>query len=478
MESNLVVLSDTKEDDGCFRLDSDHYKKEYIYVKKKLIDFGSKPLNELITATVKTGHTPSKKRSEYYNGPINFIKTDNLRQFKITHNFSDTLTELGNNTIKRSSLREKDVIVSIIGATKEIVGRACLIQKEDLPANINQNIALIRVSKKIFPEFLVVYLNTYFGRNYLWHLSRQTEQVNLNCREIEKILVPIFGKNLQRQIKSVYEKSYDLMIQSKKLFEQSKKILISELALNDWELKNKKSFIKKYSDSKKANRVDSEFFQPKYYQLIEQIKKYYNGYDDLNNIIKIRDNRFLPIDDEYYEYIELSNIKSHGEIENVETNLGKELPKRARRKVKAGDVIIPSVEGSLSSVALITSKYNKAICSNGFYVISSDTINPESLLVLMKSFVCQEQLKRGCSGTILTAINKNELDKIIIPKISNDLQLEIKEKIGNMYDCREKSKKLLNVAIEGIEIAITKNEEEAEKWMEKNYRDIIPNIIR
>ena len=38
------------------------------------------------------------------------------------------------------------------------------------------------------------------------------------------------------------------------------------------------------------------------------------------------------------------------------------------------------------------------------------------LLVLLKSIVGQLQLKKGCSGTILTAINKEEFSKIAISK--------------------------------------------------------------
>ena len=59
------------------------------------------------------------------------------------------------------------------------------------------NIAIVRLKETLPPELLVVYLNTNYGRGYLWYLSRQTEQVNLNCREVEKLLVPPFGEVFQ-----------------------------------------------------------------------------------------------------------------------------------------------------------------------------------------------------------------------------------------------------------------------------------------
>jgi len=106
---------------------------------------------------------------------------------------------------------------------------------------------------------------------------------------------------------------------------------------------------------------------------------------------------------------------------------GEDLPSRARRKVAAGDVIVSSIEGSLESIALITEEYDNALCSTGFYVVQSDVLNSKVLLVLLKSIVGQLQLKKGCSGTILTAINKEEFSRIAIPKIEAEKQVEIEQ---------------------------------------------------
>lgn len=84
---------------------------------------------------------------------------------------------------------------------------------------------------------------------------------------------------------------------------------------------------------------------------------------------------------------------------------------------------------------------------------------------MLKSLVGQLQLKKGCSGTILTAINKGEFSKIILPKICNDTQNEIKSKIADMYNAKALSKSLLEIAKRGVELAIEENEVEAEKWI-------------
>jgi restriction endonuclease S subunit len=211
--------------------------------------------------------------------------------------------------------------------------------------------------------------------------------------------------------------------------------------------------------------MDAEYFQPKYEEIIEAVKKYKGGYDELGNLVKINDKNFTPKDNEQYKYIELANISSNGEINGYTENFGNELPSRARRKVQKGDLVISTIEGSLESIALITEDWKNALCSTGFFVVNSNKLNPETLLVLLKTKVGQMQLKKGCKGTILTAIDKNELSKIVLPKIDSKTQEEIKAKITEMYEAKKLSKSLLEIAKRGVEMAIEKDEQEAGKWI-------------
>jgi type I restriction enzyme S subunit len=86
----------------------------------------------------------------------------------------------------------------------------------------------------------------------------------------------------------------------------------------------------------------------------------------------------------HYAINKLANIRENGIIDDVETYEGIDLPTRARRKIKEGQVIVSSIEGSLSSCALVTKDFNGAICTNGFYVVDADEINSETLLVLIR----------------------------------------------------------------------------------------------
>ena len=446
-----------------FRFDSEHYQKKYQTIIKKLEKHSNLyDLKDLISQPVITGHTPSMKIDRYYNGNVKFIKTDNLRENKITQDFTHYLSKEGNDTRKNSQLRKDDIITTIIGATYEIVGRTSIIQEEILPANINQNIALIRPdNSKINSHFLNIYLNTFYGRNMLYYHSRQTEQVNLNCREVEYIKVPIF-KKLETKIEEIVKTIETLKKSSKQTYTQAENILLQEIGLNNFTPSKEPVNIKSFKDSfATSGRLDAEYYQPKYDDYLQLIESYSNDSEAIATICHLNSKNFKPEDNKSYNYIELSNVGKTGDINGCTVDFGKELPTRARRKVNTGDVIISSIEGSLDSCALVTKEYSNALCSTGFYVVNSDFINSESLLVLFKSELMQNILKQNCSGTILTGLNKDDFLNIRIPKIIETKQQQIADLIEQSFKFKKQSEHLLEVAKKAVEIAIEENEENA-----------------
>ena len=217
-----------------------------------------------------------------------------------------------------------------------------------------------------------------------------------------------------------------------------------------------------------SGRLDAEYYQPLYEDYAKLTISYHNSAKKIGSICDIKDSNYTPKSKREYKYIELSNIGKYGNIDGYTKYEGWELPTRARRIVASGDVIISSIEGSLESCALVTEEYNEALCSTGFYVVRSSFFNPETLLVLFKSKPIQMLMKKGCSGTILTAISKNELEKIPLPLITEDKQKQIAQYVQDSFKLRRESKRLLDVAKQAVEIAISENEETALQFLKDN----------
>ena len=256
------------------------------------------------------------------------------------------------------------------------------------------------------------------------------------------------AKSITDDINNVYEN----YLASRKFYSQAETLLLEELGLKDFEVEEDLSYIVNLSEIKSAHRADAEYFQPKYDKLVEKIKKY--GSASLLDLVQNVPARFNPKSQpiKLFQYVELSNITSSvGTVDGYSEVSGNEAPSRAKRVLKANDIILSSVEGSLEKVALVGKGQEGYLASNGFFQFRSKEILPEALLVLAKSFVLQMQFEKETAGTILTAVPKEAVKNIIVPKINKSTQQKIAELVQKSHEARAKAKQLLEQAKSKVE---------------------------
>ena len=386
-------------------------------------------------------------------------------------------SKISHEQIEIHKLKDRDILFNRTNS-QNFVGRTGIFKKFS-----NEDIVfasyLIRVNPDtniVTPEYLTAFLNTKYGILDVKRRARiSINQSNVNAEELKRVEIPLVSKDFQLEITTAFDNAFKNVQESERKYQEAQTFLLSELGLLDWKPKHQQCFIKNYSDIEQAGRMDAEYYQPKYEEIISAIKCYSGGWDTLGNLTHLKDKNFQPEDNIDYIYIELANIANNGEITDCMDEQGHSLPSRARRKAVKGDVIVSSIEGSLSSIALIEQEYDQALCSTGFHVINSKTFKSETLLMLMKSMVGQLQLKKGCSGTILTAINKNEFRHIILPVIPEDKQIDIQQKVVESFNLRKQSKHLLECAKKAVEIAIEQDEETARDWLHTQTQGNIQN---
>ena len=447
LEISEVRLSEL---DSYQRIDAELYNKNYTCFKAAIKTIPYTTFEEECSV-IKKGIFDIKS-SCYSNSGIPFVRISNLKNMTIDTSDIVYIPLEEHNKNFKTELRRGDVVLSKTAiAAASIVNLDC--------CNVSQDTVAIKLkpSSKVLSHYVVVFLNTKYGLEQLQRRFTGNVQMHLNLEECKKeVLIPIFPIQFQKKIQSLFENSICLNEQSRTLYSDAENLLLSELGLKDWQPNNKPVNIKQLKESFLASgRLDAEYYLPKYEDYTAFIRKYKGGVDTLGGVCTLNDKNFNPSENSEYKYIELSNIGNSGEITGCTISIGAELPSRARRLVRANDVIVSSIEGSLQSVALVTDEYDKAICSTGFYVVKSEIINPETLLVLFKSEPMQNLLKQGCSGTILTAIGRNELQNIVMPKIRNEVQTEIAKYVRKSISLRNEAKQLLESAKLKVEDAIS-----------------------
>jgi len=375
---------------------------------------------------------------------------------------------ISKNDFDSLKLWKNDVLICRTNGNPNLVGRSALVA-EDTEYAYASYLFKIRPKKDLINSAtLVAFLSCKYGRKEIDKYSMTSNQTNFSPAKFREINVPLFSNQVNNEVEKLYYSAFDKLKYSENNYHQAEELLLETIGLKNSKPSTNGTNIKSFKDSfLTTGRLDAEYYQPKYEDYTEQIKNYSCGFGLLQKVCDLKDSNFTPKEATEYKYIELSDIGKSGNITGCTLACGSELPSRARRKVSANDVIISSIEGSLESCALVTEDYNNALCSTGFYVINSESINSETLLVLFKSEVMQNILKQGCSGTILTAINKTEFLQIPVPLIDKGVQSKIASQIEESFSLRRESERLLEEAKEMVEREIERGDNMRSKELDK-----------
>lgn len=358
-------------------------------------------------------------------------------------------------TYRSLELKKNDVLICRTNGNPKLVGKSALVPKDYKYAfasylfRVRPNLNIINSAT------LVAYLNSKYGRIEIEKYSMVGNQANFSPAKFREITLPIFSQRLNNEIEQLTYSAFYKLEQSECVYSDVEKYLLENLGMTDFAANPDAYNVKTLKESfLETGRFDAEYYLPKYEDYCRLVQSYSNGYELLGDACDIKDANYTPEAGVRYKYIELANIGKSGEITGCNIQDGENLPTRARRLVHQGDVIVSSIEGSLESCALVTDDYDSALCSTGFYVLQSSKLNSETLLTLFKSLPMQQLMKKGCSGTILTAISKPELEKLPIPLIRQEVQDEIAQHVQRSFTLRKEAMQMLEKAKLTVEQAI------------------------
>lgn len=201
-----------------------------------------------MTKLITKGTTPRK----YTDSGVNFIKVENLLDNQIKNINSYISYETHNNELKRSILKEYDILFSIAGA----LGRTAIVTKEELPANTNQACSIIRLDNlnDYNLYYLMERLHHFDIKSYINKCQSVGAQPNLSLEQVGNICINIPNKKEQDRVGRLIElvnKKIELQtkkIDALKLFKSYTKSEIFKngnhvcklgVILNKWNKKNK-----------------------------------------------------------------------------------------------------------------------------------------------------------------------------------------------------------------------------------------------
>jgi type I restriction enzyme, S subunit len=161
---------------------------------------GKFPLSKLKKKSIliTSGATPLSKGDSYTEDEtigVPFVRSGEIKDIT----FEDCIyikPEIHNTMLKSSQLKKGDLLIAIVGATIGEVG----IYNHDREANINQAIALVRLSNELLPVFAKDFFKSAIGAFILDRAKRPVARANINLDEIGVLPIPVPPLSKQKEI--------------------------------------------------------------------------------------------------------------------------------------------------------------------------------------------------------------------------------------------------------------------------------------
>ncbi|WP_433774491.1 restriction endonuclease subunit S [Bacillus wiedmannii] len=157
-----------------------------------------------VTSLITKGTTPKDKS---WIGPVNYIKTESIDPLSgnITIKANTSLEE-HEGYLKRSKLKENDILFSIVGT----LGRVGIVESKDLPANTNQQIAIIRL-KDSNANFILNALKTNNIQSFIKSDSTIGAQPSLSLWQINDLQISVPISEEQKKIGTFFSQLDNLI---------------------------------------------------------------------------------------------------------------------------------------------------------------------------------------------------------------------------------------------------------------------------
>ena len=459
MQYSIVNYRDVLDSSHSMRLDAGFFHPDYLKIQHQLEEISS---YRLIDFQVKIRHPKEIKRN-YVDDGVLFLRAQNVRSLSIDLTSNPVyISEEDAERLRENTIHHKDILITRTGAN----AGQCAIYFEDSYA-ISSSHTFIVKSGSLNPFFLAIFLNTTHGKMLIERGRYGSTQPEIAPPFLYQIPMPIWD-DLPSAIEKTYLQSKELTELSKAQYIEAQTLLLAELGLADWQSKQQLTFVKNFSDTERAGRIDADYFQPKYDEIVNAIKSYSGSWDTLGNLATLK--KCVEVGSkEYIEegipFVRVSNLNPFEITE--EKYISEELyAEITEHQPKQGEILL-SKDATPGIAYYLREVPKKMIPAGGILRLKSktDKIGNEYLTLVLNSILTQEQINRDVGGSVILHWRPDQVAATVIPVLHQQKQSEIEQKVIESFNLRKRAKDLLEHAKRAVEIAIEQNEQTAIDWL-------------
>ena len=262
-------------------------------------------------------------------------------------------------------------------------------------------------------------------------------------------------------VKGFYDRSLMKVEESNSLYKQAENLLLEKLGLADYKPKDELSFVVNFSDIKIANRMDSEYFQPKYEKLMSKLKT--KSSKLLKELVSMKKG-FEPGSDVYQEegklFIRVSSVTKQELIDKDQKYLKDDLYQKLKKdfEPQIGEILL--TKDANPGIAYVIKEPVEGIISGGILRLKlKENIDAEYLALCINSLIGKMQAERDAGGSIISHWRPEQMKELLIPILPKTAQEKIAELVRKFHEARKKSKELLEEAKRKVEEMIEKGDQ-------------------
>jgi len=434
------------------RLDPEYYKPEYLHLDSILI---GRPRHKLsaVSREINCGPFGSTVLCDtYLPEGMTVIRPFNIKDLRVD---DEEIVYISKEDVATKNLKtytNGDIVFSRVGDI-----RCGIIDNFDSEVTISPNIIAVKVDTKLInPYYICTFMNTKHGYMQLERTLKIVAQPTIETETVAELLIPELGDKFQEGIERTVKLAFSELTNSKTLYSRAEDSLLAELGLKDFQPKYELSYTANLSKAFGVHRVDAEYFQPSYENLVMKLTKTVEVKPLKYFLLDIK--KGIEVGGEQYQeegkpFIRVSNISITGLIERDQKYLDKELYEELAEhyQPKMGELLL--TKDATPGIAYVLKEPVEGIIAGGILRLAVDEvkINNEYLALCINSLVGKLQIERDGGGSVIKHWRPDQIKKLLVPLLRDETQQEIASLIQQSHNARRRARDLLEEAKRKVE---------------------------
>jgi len=376
------------------------------------------------------------------------LKNEGLDLSDVVYIAAEKKDEIG-----KAIVHEGDLLISRSGS----VGIVVVVPKEAEGFAFGSFMIKFCLNDKINKHYIAAWLNSESSQKLIEREKIGAIQGNITIETIKNFDIPIPSLSIQNEVVKKIQEAYDQKktkeAETLKTLSSIDNYILSELDIEVSE-KGAEKIFQIPSDELSGNRIDTEYYNPKYKVFYKALA---NGKYEVREIDSIAAMVFQGVgknetENPAFTLLKVKNVRKNNEIDFNDVEFVEGVPEN--KVLRSGDIISPFIGEAVRQCKFSVFKNTEgkfAVDNNtGVMRIDEEGVSSEYVAYILNSIIGRVQLEQLIGGGGVPFLGANNAKKIKIPMPPAAVQDRIIAKVSLAY---KKAKDLHQEADNGITIA-------------------------